>query len=178
MCSNKLCVFFFFIQEFSVLQINTEGQIKVLETDLQAARATLAALKDRNKDLGKIYDYISIYYICRMCRWTNYGCYLSLEDLHQVTKSQNEDLENENARLHGEFSFGFFTKSVELNWKANEHFHHLWLGNNISKQVASPLLCFFLMVAFSASCDTGAQGGDPCSAGIPGCNQWWKPGIN
>uniref|UniRef100_A0A3B4ESP4 Hyaluronan mediated motility receptor n=1 Tax=Pundamilia nyererei TaxID=303518 RepID=A0A3B4ESP4_9CICH len=60
-------------QEFSVLQINTEGQIKVLETDLQAARATLAALKDRNKDL---------------------------EDLHQVTKSQNEDLEKENARLH------------------------------------------------------------------------------
>lgn len=66
MCSNKLS--FFLIQEFSVLQINTEGQIKVLETDLQAARATLAALKDRNKDLGKIYDYISIYYICRMCR--------------------------------------------------------------------------------------------------------------
>lgn len=32
-----------------------------------------------------------------------------------MTKSQNEDLENENARLHGEFSFGFFTKSVELN---------------------------------------------------------------
>ncbi|XP_063340143.1 hyaluronan mediated motility receptor [Pelmatolapia mariae] len=60
-------------QEFSVLQISTEGQIKVLETDLQAARATLAALKDRNKDL---------------------------EDLHEVTKSQNEDLENENARLH------------------------------------------------------------------------------
>lgn len=56
------------LQEFSVLQINTEGQIKVLETDLQAARATLAALKDRNKDLGKIYDYISICYICRMCR--------------------------------------------------------------------------------------------------------------
>lgn len=63
----SICVSFF-IQEFSVLQINTEGQIKVLETDLQAARATLAALKDRNKDLGKIYDYISICYICRMCR--------------------------------------------------------------------------------------------------------------
>lgn len=63
MCSNKLS--FFLIQEFSVLQINTEGQIKVLETDLQAARATLAALKDRNKDLGKIYDYIylSITYV-------------------------------------------------------------------------------------------------------------------
>lgn len=53
-CAVINCLFFFFIQEFSVLQINTEGQIKVLETDLQAARATLAALKDRNKDLGKI----------------------------------------------------------------------------------------------------------------------------
>lgn len=53
LCAVINCVFFF-IQEFSVLQINIEGQIKVLETDLQAARATLAALKDRNKDLGKI----------------------------------------------------------------------------------------------------------------------------
>uniref|UniRef100_A0A8C9ZHA2 Hyaluronan-mediated motility receptor (RHAMM) n=1 Tax=Sander lucioperca TaxID=283035 RepID=A0A8C9ZHA2_SANLU len=60
-------------KELNVLQINTEGQVKVLETDLQAARATGAALKDRNKDL---------------------------EDLHQVTKTQNEELENENARLH------------------------------------------------------------------------------
>lgn len=47
------------IQELSVLQINTEGQLKVLETDLQAARATVTALKDRNKDLGKIYEYIN-----------------------------------------------------------------------------------------------------------------------
>ncbi|XP_039976200.1 hyaluronan mediated motility receptor [Xiphias gladius] len=60
-------------KELSVLQINTEGHLKVLETDLQAARATATALKDRNKDL---------------------------EDLHQVTKIQNEQLENENARLH------------------------------------------------------------------------------
>uniref|UniRef100_A0A8C4EGV9 Hyaluronan-mediated motility receptor C-terminal domain-containing protein n=1 Tax=Dicentrarchus labrax TaxID=13489 RepID=A0A8C4EGV9_DICLA len=60
-------------KELSVLQINTEGQLKLLETDLQAARATATALKDRNKDL---------------------------EDLHKVTKTQNEDLENENARLH------------------------------------------------------------------------------
>ncbi|XP_032384370.1 hyaluronan mediated motility receptor isoform X1 [Etheostoma spectabile] len=60
-------------KELSVLQINTEGQVKVLETDLQAAKAAVAALKDRNQDL---------------------------EDLHRVTKSQNEELENENARLH------------------------------------------------------------------------------
>lgn len=42
-----------------------------------------------------------------------------------MTKSQNEELENENARLHGEFSFGFFTKCVESKWRANARFHHL-----------------------------------------------------
>lgn len=59
-------------QELSVLQINTKGQVRVLETDLQAARASVSAMQDRNKDL---------------------------EDLHQVTKTQNEELGNENARL-------------------------------------------------------------------------------
>ncbi|TMS17405.1 Hyaluronan mediated motility receptor [Larimichthys crocea] len=59
-------------KELSVLQVNSEGQLKVLETDLQAAKATVTSLKDRNKDL---------------------------EDLHQVTKTQNKELENENARL-------------------------------------------------------------------------------
>ncbi|KAA8588491.1 hypothetical protein FQN60_009836 [Etheostoma spectabile] len=39
-------------KELSVLQINTEGQVKVLETDLQAAKAAVAALKDRNQDLA------------------------------------------------------------------------------------------------------------------------------
>lgn len=48
-----VCVF---VQELSVLQINTEGKLKVLESDLQASRSTVAALKDRNKDLGKIYQ--------------------------------------------------------------------------------------------------------------------------
>ncbi|KAI9522311.1 hypothetical protein NQZ68_037070 [Dissostichus eleginoides] len=61
-------------KELKVLQINTEGQVKALETDLKAARATVKSLKDRNKDL---------------------------EDLHHVTKRENEELENENARLHG-----------------------------------------------------------------------------
>ncbi|KAM6923481.1 uncharacterized protein FYW49_005938 [Xenentodon cancila] len=60
-------------QELSVLQVNTEGQVKLIETELQAARAAFSALNDRNKDL---------------------------EDLHQVTKTQNEELENENASLH------------------------------------------------------------------------------
>ncbi|KAM7418016.1 hypothetical protein PAMA_017587 [Pampus argenteus] len=63
-CKNK---------ELSVLQVNTGGKMKVLETDLHAARDTIKALKDRNKDL---------------------------EDLHQLTKVQSEELENENARLH------------------------------------------------------------------------------
>ncbi|KAM8910862.1 hyaluronan mediated motility receptor isoform 2-T2 [Spinachia spinachia] len=59
-------------KELKVLQITTEGQAKVLESDLQAARATVTALKDRNKDL---------------------------ENLHQVTKTLNEELEHDNARL-------------------------------------------------------------------------------
>uniref|UniRef100_A0A3B5LNV4 Hyaluronan-mediated motility receptor (RHAMM) n=1 Tax=Xiphophorus couchianus TaxID=32473 RepID=A0A3B5LNV4_9TELE len=42
-------------QELSLLQVNTEGQLKVMETDLQAARTTVSTLQDRNKDLGKIY---------------------------------------------------------------------------------------------------------------------------
>ncbi|XP_034399458.1 hyaluronan mediated motility receptor [Cyclopterus lumpus] len=60
-------------KELNVLQINTEGQAKLLDSDLQAARATVTALKDRSKDL---------------------------EDLHHVTKTLNKELENENARLH------------------------------------------------------------------------------
>ncbi|KAM9849824.1 hyaluronan mediated motility receptor [Aulostomus maculatus] len=60
-------------KDINVLQITTEVQLKALETDLQAARDTVKALKDKNKDL---------------------------DDLHQMTKSQNEELENENARLH------------------------------------------------------------------------------
>ncbi|KAK5612931.1 hypothetical protein CRENBAI_004389 [Crenichthys baileyi] len=61
--------------ELSLLQLTTEGQLKVLETDLQAARATVSTLQDRNKDL---------------------------EDLHQVSKTQNAELEVENESLNDE----------------------------------------------------------------------------
>ncbi|KAM9741996.1 hyaluronan mediated motility receptor isoform 1-T1 [Menidia menidia] len=60
-------------KELSILQINTESQLKVLQADLQAARASTCAQQDRNKDL---------------------------EDLYQVAKTQNESLEKENATLH------------------------------------------------------------------------------
>nr|XP_054593085.1 hyaluronan mediated motility receptor-like [Nothobranchius furzeri] len=60
-------------QELSLLQINTESQLKALESDLETARATASALSDKNKEL---------------------------EDLHHVAKAQGEDLENENARLN------------------------------------------------------------------------------
>lgn len=49
-----LSIIYVCVQEFSVLQINSEGKLKVLESDLQASRSTVTALKDRNKDLGKI----------------------------------------------------------------------------------------------------------------------------
>lgn len=42
------------VQELTVLQINSDAQLKVLETDLQTAKSALITLKDRNKDLGKI----------------------------------------------------------------------------------------------------------------------------
>ncbi|XP_029020763.1 hyaluronan mediated motility receptor [Betta splendens] len=60
-------------KELSVLQITSEGQMKAIEADLLASRATVSALEERSKDL---------------------------EDLHQVTKTQNEEFQNENARLH------------------------------------------------------------------------------
>nr|XP_020485315.1 hyaluronan mediated motility receptor-like isoform X1 [Labrus bergylta] len=59
-------------KELSVLHVNTKGQLKLLETDLHAARTTVTTLKDRNKDL---------------------------EDLHHVTKTLNEEFENEIAKL-------------------------------------------------------------------------------
>ncbi|KAJ8406102.1 hypothetical protein AAFF_G00309900 [Aldrovandia affinis] len=60
-------------KELSYLHINTEGQVKVLETDLEALRSTLEALRERNGDL---------------------------EELRQETKVQNEELEAEMDKLH------------------------------------------------------------------------------
>ncbi|XP_052431203.1 hyaluronan mediated motility receptor isoform X1 [Carassius gibelio] len=60
-------------KELSFLQISSEGKVKVLETDLETARATFRVLVERNKDL---------------------------EDLHQETRVQNEQLENEMDKLH------------------------------------------------------------------------------
>ncbi|XP_072295920.1 hyaluronan mediated motility receptor [Eucyclogobius newberryi] len=59
-------------RELSLLHVNAEGQMNALETDLKVAKDTVKSLKERNVDL---------------------------EDLHQVTKSQIEDAENENAKL-------------------------------------------------------------------------------
>ena len=36
-----------------MLQVNTASQVKVLETDLQAATASVKTLRERNQDLGK-----------------------------------------------------------------------------------------------------------------------------
>ncbi|RXM96439.1 Methionine adenosyltransferase 2 subunit beta [Acipenser ruthenus] len=55
-------------KELSYLQITFEGQLKILQADLDASKAELAAMQDRNK---------------------------SLEELQQQTTSQNEELENE-----------------------------------------------------------------------------------
>ncbi|KAL6480319.1 hypothetical protein MHYP_G00113520 [Metynnis hypsauchen] len=60
-------------KELSFLQINSEGKVKVLETDLEASRATLGALQKRNRDL---------------------------EDLHEEAKAHNDELEKEVDKLH------------------------------------------------------------------------------
>nr|XP_046151951.1 hyaluronan mediated motility receptor-like [Oncorhynchus gorbuscha] len=59
-------------KELSFLQISTGGQVMLLETDLEAARATLTTLRERNEDLA---------------------------DLHHDTKVHNEELENEMGSL-------------------------------------------------------------------------------
>ncbi|XP_070959026.1 hyaluronan mediated motility receptor-like [Oncorhynchus clarkii lewisi] len=59
-------------KELSFLQISTVGQVMLLETDLEAARATLTTLRERNEDLA---------------------------DLHHDTKVHNEGLENEMGTL-------------------------------------------------------------------------------
>ncbi|KAI4904921.1 hypothetical protein NFI96_033166 [Prochilodus magdalenae] len=60
-------------KELSFLQISSEGKVRVLETDLEASRATLTALQERNKNL---------------------------EDLHEETKVHNDELEKEMDKLH------------------------------------------------------------------------------
>lgn len=80
--------------------MNTDGQLKVLETDLHATRDTVAALKDRNKYLGKTEQLKTNVSFLLMFDGTLFLLYT--EDLHQVAKAQNDDLDNENARLNGE----------------------------------------------------------------------------
>ncbi|KPP71767.1 Hmmr protein-like [Scleropages formosus] len=60
-------------KELSYLQISSEGQVKVLQSDLEASRANLGALQERNKDLDNLY--------------------------HEI-KGHNEELENEMDKLH------------------------------------------------------------------------------
>ncbi|XP_038652113.1 hyaluronan mediated motility receptor isoform X2 [Scyliorhinus canicula] len=55
-------------KEISYLQISLEGQVKLLQADLEASKATVAALQERNG---------------------------SLEEMHQDTKAHNESLEVE-----------------------------------------------------------------------------------
>ncbi|XP_048459433.1 hyaluronan mediated motility receptor-like [Rhincodon typus] len=60
-------------KEISYLQISLEGQVKLLQADLEASKATVAALQERNG---------------------------SLEEMHQEAKAHNESLEVEMDRFH------------------------------------------------------------------------------
>ncbi|XP_043559088.1 hyaluronan mediated motility receptor isoform X1 [Chiloscyllium plagiosum] len=60
-------------KEISYLQISLEGQVKLLQADLEASKAAAAALQERNE---------------------------SLEEMHQEAKAHNESLEVEMDRFH------------------------------------------------------------------------------
>ncbi|XP_062908701.1 hyaluronan mediated motility receptor isoform X2 [Mobula hypostoma] len=60
-------------KEISYLQISLESQVKLLQADLEASKATAAALQERNR---------------------------SVEEMHQATKSHNDDLEKEMDKFH------------------------------------------------------------------------------
>ncbi|XP_041050532.1 hyaluronan mediated motility receptor isoform X2 [Carcharodon carcharias] len=61
------------LKEISYLQISLEGQVKLLQADLEASKATVTALQERNG---------------------------SLEEMHQETKAHNENLEIEMDKFH------------------------------------------------------------------------------
>uniref|UniRef100_A0A7N6ABC8 Hyaluronan-mediated motility receptor C-terminal domain-containing protein n=1 Tax=Anabas testudineus TaxID=64144 RepID=A0A7N6ABC8_ANATE len=104
-------------KELSVLQINSDGQLKAMETDLQASRAAVSALKERNKDL---------------------------EDLHQVMKTQNRELENENARLHvtPDLSFSQLEKVKQLETKLEHCMTDLEMTQDVLRQKEEEALKF------------------------------------
>ncbi|XP_032885583.1 hyaluronan mediated motility receptor [Amblyraja radiata] len=60
-------------KEINYLQISLESQVKLLQADQEASKATVAALQERNR---------------------------SLEEMHQATKFHNEDLEKEMDKFH------------------------------------------------------------------------------
>ncbi|XP_059846725.1 hyaluronan mediated motility receptor [Hypanus sabinus] len=60
-------------KEISYLQISLESQVKLLQADLEASKATAAALQERNR---------------------------SVEEMHQATKFHNDDLEKEMDKFH------------------------------------------------------------------------------
>ncbi|XP_069754029.1 methionine adenosyltransferase 2 subunit beta isoform X2 [Narcine bancroftii] len=61
-------------KEINVLQISLESRVKLLQADLEASKATMDALQERNQ---------------------------SLDEMHQVTKLHSEDLEKEMDKFHG-----------------------------------------------------------------------------
>uniref|UniRef100_A0A672JR91 Hyaluronan-mediated motility receptor (RHAMM) n=1 Tax=Salarias fasciatus TaxID=181472 RepID=A0A672JR91_SALFA len=50
---NKVLLLNWLLLELSVLRVNSEGQLKELDAELQAARNTATSLKERNTNLGK-----------------------------------------------------------------------------------------------------------------------------
>lgn len=80
--------------------------MSMLETDLQASKVTVSALQERNSDLGKSLDNAFEKQVWFGALFGFHVCFFppTKEDLHQVMKTQNDELENENASLQGEVS--------------------------------------------------------------------------
>lgn len=75
--------------------------------------------------------------------WAVLGSLPFTEDLHQVTKMQSEELENENARLHGEFCAwpAFSLTHILLLVPVTARKSNLWGGCQVSQPVFCTLRC-------------------------------------
>uniref|UniRef100_A0A8C2A8Q1 Hyaluronan-mediated motility receptor (RHAMM) n=1 Tax=Cyprinus carpio TaxID=7962 RepID=A0A8C2A8Q1_CYPCA len=85
--------------ELSFLQISSEGKVKVLETDLETARATFRVLQERNKDLGELTSsqnmFTTKYNVC----WKLHRIYCIIQELREEIKALQSYLDSANEEI-------------------------------------------------------------------------------
>uniref|UniRef100_A0A8C1JCF5 Hyaluronan-mediated motility receptor (RHAMM) n=1 Tax=Cyprinus carpio TaxID=7962 RepID=A0A8C1JCF5_CYPCA len=86
-------------KELSFLQISSEGKVKVLETDLETARATFRVLQKRNKDLGELTSsqnmFTTKYNVC----WKLHRIYCIIQELREEIKALQSYLDSANEEI-------------------------------------------------------------------------------